>query len=80
MYGAVCAFNGLVNVRLVRHGVDEKLPKGMHQFYTVYSEMLLQVTRDYNGLPDCRTLKAHEIRFFYNGLRGELKAHTKPKS
>lgn len=79
MYGTVCAFNGLVNAELVRRGADEKLPNGTHQFFSVYSEMLLQITRDYASLPDPRTLKAHEIRFFYNGLRAELKTHTKPK-
>ena len=45
----------------------------------VYTEMLLQVCRDYPGLPDARTMKAREIRFFYEALRPELKAHTKPK-
>ena len=45
----------------------------------VYSVMLYQICRDYSGLPDIRTLKAHEIRFFYDGLREELKQHTKPK-
>lgn len=55
------------------------LPKGMHIFQPVYSEMLLQITRDYPGLPDARTLKAHEIRFFYDGLRAELRGHTAPK-
>lgn len=45
----------------------------------VHTEMLLQVCRDYPGLPDPRTLKASEIRFFYDGLRAELKHHTKPK-
>lgn len=39
--------------------------------------MLLQISRDYAGLPDARTLRAREIRFFYNGLRAELKQHTK---
>jgi hypothetical protein len=39
--------------------------------------MVLQITRDYPGLPDVRTLKAHEIKFFYEGLREELKKHTK---
>ena len=39
--------------------------------------MLLQVSRDYNGLPDPRQLKAHEIRFFYDGLRAELKEYQK---
>jgi len=41
--------------------------------------MLLQISRDYPGLPDSRTLKAREIRFFYNGLRAELREATKPK-
>jgi hypothetical protein len=42
--------------------------------------MLRQVCRDYPGLPDPRTLTLAEIRFFYEGLREELKAHTKPKA
>ncbi len=48
-------------------------------FQPVYTEMLLQISRDYPGLPDSRTLKAHEIRFYYEGVREELKSHTKPK-
>jgi len=31
------------------------------------------VCRDYPGLPDPRTLSAREIRFFYDGLKPELK-------
>jgi len=46
----------------------------------VYTEMLLQVCRDYAGLPDPRSLTLSEIRFFYNGLRRELREHTKPKA
>ena len=42
--------------------------------------MLLQVARDYPGIPDPRTLAIGEVVFFYNGLRAELKKHTKPKS
>ncbi len=79
MYGGVFAFNGLVATSLVRRGVDEKLPNGQHVYFIVYTEMLLQICRDYAGLPDPRTLKAHEIRYFFNGLRSELKTHTKPK-
>ena len=63
----------------MRHGQDEKLPKGGNTFEAVYTEMLLQIARDYSGLPDVRNLKAHEIRFFYNGLRAELAHHTAPK-
>jgi hypothetical protein len=41
--------------------------------------MLQQICRDYSGLPDPRTLKDHEIVFFYNGLREELKKATAEK-
>ena len=63
----------------MRNGADEKLPKGGHTRGSVYSEMLLQVARDYSGLPDVRTLTASQICFFYDGLRAELKAHTRGK-
>ena len=39
--------------------------------------MLLQICRDYPGISDPRTLKLGEIRFFYDGLRHELKRHQK---
>jgi hypothetical protein len=64
---------------LVRRGVDDQVSKDSHTFTQVYTEMLLQICRDYHGVPDSRTLKAHEIKFFYEGLRAELKEHTKPK-
>jgi hypothetical protein len=64
---------------VVRYGEDFTHPKGCHTFPAVYTEMLFQVCRDYPGLPDPRTLKAHEIKFFYNGVREELKAHTRAK-
>lgn len=38
----------------------------------VYRSMLLQITRDYAGLPDARKLSMADIRFFYDGLRPEL--------
>lgn len=77
MYGGSYSFFGLVKTSLVRRGADEKLLKGSHVFQPVYSEMLLQIARDYPGIPDVRTLKISEIRFFYEGLREELKHHTK---
>lgn len=46
----------------------------------VYTEMLRQVCRDYSGLPDPRTLTLSEIRFFYEGLRPELRKSTAPKT
>lgn len=62
---------------LVRSGQDVRLSE--HTTKVVYTEMLYQVCRDYRGLPDPRTLSIGEIVFFYEGLRRELKAHTKPK-
>lgn len=50
-----------------------------HVVAQVYGEMFRQVCREYAGLPDARTLALSDIRFFYEGLRGELKILTKPK-
>lgn len=61
----------------MRGGVDARAR--VHNARAVYAEMLLQICRDYPGLPDPRTLTVDEIVFFYNGLRTELKKHTKPK-
>ncbi|MBK2258736.1 hypothetical protein [Francisella philomiragia] len=72
-------FVGIVRTPLVRYGGDFKHPKGRHILQVVYKEMLLQITRDYASLPDPRTLTMTEIRFFYEGLREELKQSTKPK-
>lgn len=61
----------------MRSGQDVRLPE--HTTKVVYREMLYQVCRDYRTLPDLRTLSIEEIVFFYEGLRHELKVHTKPK-
>lgn len=58
----------------MRGGADARLASAQ----ATYTEMLLQVARDYPGLPDPRTLGIGEIVFFYNGLRTELKKHTLP--
>jgi hypothetical protein len=39
--------------------------------------MLLQIAMDYPSLPDLRTLKLHEIRFFYEGIRASLHERAK---
>ena len=68
----------------MRKGANEKLPRDRgtnaprHTLHAVYGEMLLQICRDYSGLPDPRTLAMAEIRFFYEGLRPELLKHTMP--
>jgi hypothetical protein len=43
-----------------------------HTLVPVYQSMLLQIARDYPGLPDVRTLSMSDIRFFYDGLRPEI--------
>ena len=68
---------------LVRHGADATLPidresgESGHVRAPVYREMVLQICRTYSGLPDVRTLTDSQIRFFYNGIRGELHETTK---
>lgn len=57
----------------MRSGADARLPSAR----ATYREMLLQIARDYAGLPDARTLTLTEIVFFYEGLRPELKKHTR---
>jgi len=57
----------------VRNGADARLPTAK----ATYREMLLQCARDYAGLPDARTLTIGEIVFFYEGLRPELRKHTR---
>ncbi len=79
MYFNTHPFFGPVKAKLVRFGDEAKLRTGDHNFINVYTEMLLQICRDYSTLPDIRTMTLSEIRFFYNGLRSELKAHTMPK-
>ena len=84
MRSVIFTFNGLVLTLLVRSGEDTRLPKDkdgndQHTFNNVYTEMFLQISRDYPGLPDGRTLKAHEIKFYFEGVRAENKQHTKPK-
>lgn len=69
----------------MRSGADARLPNDAasgsvrHTAYAVYTEMLIQICRDYPGLPDPRTLTIDEVVFFYSGLRRELREHTRPK-
>ena len=66
----------------MRGGSDAWLPTDLdgrpqHTLHAVYGEMLLQICSSYPGLPDARTLKISEIRFFYDGLRSDLRKSTK---
>lgn len=71
----------------MREGKDARLKRKRdvdreehgHKLLPVYGEMLLQICRDYPALSDPRTLTMSEIRFWYNGLRSELREHTKPR-
>ena len=62
---------------LVRNGQNVKLPQGRHTRQAVYTEMLLQIMCDYNGIGDFRVLTSDEIRFLYDGLRPGLLKATK---
>ena len=66
---------------MVRKGESRTLlqREGGNYAVQIYSEMLLQICRDYPGLPDPRTLSVREIIFFYHGVRAELESHTRPK-
>lgn len=67
---------------MVRGGVDAKQPKreGDHRLPWVYSEMLFDLVANLPGLPDPRSLKMSEIRWFYERLRPSLREMTKPNS
>jgi hypothetical protein len=43
----------------------------------VYTEMFFQICRDYPSLPDPWELTLSDIRFFYDGLRGDLYRRTR---
>ena len=77
MYGDYYTFFGLVRTPLVRFGADEKLRDGAHTRAPVYSEMMLQISKDFSALPDVRTMTLSQIKFFYEGNRAELRVSTK---
>lgn len=52
-----------------------------HKLWAVYSEMLWVCMRWMSfTLNDARTITMPEIRFFYEGLRGELQRATAPQA
>lgn len=69
---------------MVRAGAAQRIPRDretgafLHTVPNVYREMLLQICREYPGLPDPRTLTMSEVRFFYAPLLPELKRQTTP--
>lgn len=86
--GYVDFFSVATSAKLVRDGAlvhppPERNDDGeivrVDYLFPVYREMIVQITRDYSGLPDVRTLSMSQIRFFYGGLVPELKRATKPK-
>lgn len=64
-------------------GSDSELPWAphthsvTHTVAVVHGAMLVQICRTYHVLPDVRAMTMSEIRFWYDGIRGELKAATK---
>lgn len=60
----------------MRSGADARLSSARE----TYGEMILQIAREYPGLPDVRTLTVGEIVFFYDALRSELRKYSRPQS
>lgn len=58
---------------------DRETGRPRHNIPAVYGEMLLEICRDYPGLPDPRTLSMDDIRFFFEGMRPSLKEATGAK-
>ena len=59
---------------LVIGGYTSPIPErdGGNRFDSVYYAMMLQICREYPGLPDVRTMRASQIKSFYDALRAEL--------
>lgn len=78
-------FFGEVEAALVKNGSDFRLvadaEKGLpgHTLIPVHVEMLVQICLMYRVLPDPRSLKLHEIRFFYEAIRKTLHKSTATK-
>jgi hypothetical protein len=71
-------FSVITEPLLVRNGQDGyKLPKGQHNRVNVHREMMIQIVRECNSLPDYRTMSFGEIRFWYDALRPSLIELTK---
>lgn len=79
-------FSLTVGVKLVRRGADAYLPDAIdpetkalvprHTMGPVYGEIARQVCMDYPGLP-LLELTLTQLRWFYDGSRPALRAHTK---
>lgn len=78
MFGVNNSFFGRVTPLLIRDGADYQIPNA-HNFFNVFTEMFLQVIRDYNCIKDYRKIKISDIVYLYDGLRAELKEITKPR-
>lgn len=68
-------YYGRVVDTIVQNGDDVQLSSGL----STYRLMLLQIARDYAGLPDPRTLTVGQIAWWYDGLRPELKKYRQPR-
>lgn len=51
----------------------------MHTVDVVHGTMLIQICRTYHQLPEVRSMTLSEIRFWYDGIRPELRRATKSK-
>lgn len=51
----------------------------VHTVEMVHTVMLLQICKRYRQLPEVSTMALSEIRFWYDGIRGDLLRETKPR-
>ena len=51
-----------------------------HTVLTVYKSAILEICRDFSGLPDVRSMTMSQIRWFYDLIRPTLIKATKPKT
>lgn len=88
MHGDYNPFFGVTTATLIVNGRDGPLPEQWdgenfrpgNTFFEVFTLMMIQVARDYNGLPDVRSLTFEEIQFFYDFLKPELLHYAKLKN
>jgi hypothetical protein len=72
---------------VIRRGDDSIIPperdgdgvlRYVHNAPNVHREMLYQIARDYQCIGNVMDMTFSEIRFWYDGLRAELRQTTKP--
>jgi hypothetical protein len=77
--GGFCNFFGITSARIVYNGQDYYIPQslGGNSAVSVHTIMFRMILKEYGSIPDGYNLGLSGIRFFYDGLRAELKELAK---